>query len=340
MDAKKIDNNFSRMIAALTAFLPRGTSFTFRSQEGPHAIIKVAGLPVRARWVAAGWPAQINEILKGPKPDIVVAPHLSPGARELLNRHSIGWLDESGAAEFVLGTIVVSRTGIQSKKRQPLKSERWSPSLLATAEALLCKTNATVDEIGKVTSLSSGACTKALRELAESGLLISDAARGRNSARRVMDENKLLEAYATAVAASSRKNAPELAVGGAWRDLLEGLTATGTHWNELKVSWAMTGAAAAEVLAPLMTTIGSAVVYVAASSLVELEAVARRAGLKPIEGGRLTLKPFPTTTSQILATVVDGLRVAPWPRVYADLRMTGVRGEDAAEHLREVIYGR
>jgi hypothetical protein len=25
----------------------------------------------------------------------------------------------------------------------------------------------------------------------------------------------------------------------------------------------------------------------------------------------------------------------PWPRVYADLRTVGVRGEDVAEHLRQ-----
>ncbi|MGD0836257.1 MAG: hypothetical protein ABSB49_06400, partial [Polyangia bacterium] len=29
-----------------------------------------------------------------------------------------------------------------------------------------------------------------------------------------------------------------------------------------------------------------------------------------------------------------------WPRVYADLRHTGVRGEEAAEHLREIVRGR
>jgi len=30
------------------------------------------------------------------------------------------------------------------------------------------------------------------------------------------------------------------------------------------------------------------------------------------------------------------MRTAPWPRVYADLRRAGVRGEDAAEHLRSI----
>jgi hypothetical protein len=68
--------------------------------------------------------------------------------------------------------------------------------------------------------------------------------------------------------------------------------------------------------------------------------VARIAEIEPIEGGRLVLRPFPTATSRTQSTVEDGIRVAPWPRVFADVREVGVRGEEAAEHLREVTHGR
>jgi len=89
----------------------------------------------------------------------------------------------------------------------------------------------------------------------------------------------------------------------------------------------------------LLTNVTSAVVYVDAGTIPALEMVARRADLDPIEGGRLTLRPLPTASVRHLAELVDGLRVAPWPRVYVDLRDTGVRGEVAAEHLREVRRG-
>lgn len=43
------------------------------------------------------------------------------------------------------------------------------------------------------------------------------------------------------------------------------------------------------------------------------------------------------STSDSIATRVKDLRAAPWPRVLVDLARLGVRGEEAAEHLREVV---
>ena len=86
-----------------------------------------------------------------------------------------------------------------------------------------------------------------------------------------------------------------------------------------------------------MTT---AEVYVDRYMIAGLESVAEAAGLRPIPGGRLTLRPYPVSLQGLSTTVQQGLRLAPWPRVYADVRQCGVRGEDAAEHLREVIRGR
>ena len=71
-----------------------------------------------------------------------------------------------------------------------------------------------------------------------------------------------------------------------------------------------------------------------------LERVAETADLRPIEGGRLTLRPFPTKATRLMASKKEGVNVAPWPRVYGDLRLVGVRGEEAAEHLRDRMRGR
>jgi hypothetical protein len=126
-------------------------------------------------------------------------------------------------------------------------------------------------------------------------------------------------------------------VGVTWHDPVAGLAKAAEQWDTRGRSWACTGVIAASVLAPHLTSVGGTDVYVDADTITGLEAVTREAGLEPIEGGRLSLRPFPTVASRTLSTRKHGLSIAPWPRVYADLRLIGVRGEEEAEHLLEVL---
>ena len=294
--------------------------------------------PFKIKWIGDGRLADAKRVLaaRRGRPDVAVARRMSPGARETLAGAGIGWVDETGAAEIAAGTIVISRPGRPPKPGGPPK--RWTRSVIAVGEALLCGTKATVAATEAATGLSNGSCTTALRVLTDIGLLEADAGRGRDSARRVADRDRLLDAYASAVEAAPASIS--LQVGVTWRDTIDGVVLTGAKWDKAKVVWASTGAVAATVIAPHLTTVNAADVYVDAETILGLEAAAAAAGLRPIEGGRLTLRPFPSVTVRRLATRVDGLRVAPWPRVFADVRIVGVRGEDAAEHLRELMHGR
>lgn len=62
-----------------------------------------------------------------------------------------------------------------------------------------------------------GSCVNALRVLTDLGLLEAASARGRDSARRVDDLDRLLDAYANA--AGSLASDLRLEVGVSWRDL-------------------------------------------------------------------------------------------------------------------------
>ena len=300
---------------------------------GPDLI--VGDQPLQIQWIGEGSLGDARRAIANQRshPDIVVARRLSPGARETLSEAGIGWVDETGAAEIAVGSIIVSRTG--RAPRPVEKPKRWTRAVIAVAEALLCETRPTVATTASATGLSAGSCAQALRFLTDLGLLEARARRGRGSARQLTDPDRLLEAYASTV-----EHAPApigLHLGVTWRDPVAGLAETGRKWDKAKLRWASTGAAAASVIAPYLTTVTTTEVYVDADTIVGLEAAAAVVRLRPIEGGRLTLRPFPTVAVRDLAAEVDGLRVAPWSRVYVDLRQSGVRGEEAAEHLREVV---
>ncbi len=325
-----------RAEAAVRAVLPRAVKLRIGGHESKLEML-VNGAAARTRWLSEGGLRQAREMLSHSRgrPDVVVARRLSPGAREALSEAGIGWVDETGAAEIALGSIIVSRSARAEVDRE--KAPRWTPAALAVAEALLCGTKATVSAVQETTGLSSGSCTHALRVLTQMGLLSSGAARGRNSARNVVEVNRFLDAYA---AAATVKSEVSVRIGVTWRDMVAGLVEAGKPWKRAGMVWSATGAVAASVIAPYLTEVTSADVYVDVETVASLEAVAALAKLRPIAGGRLTLRPFPTVTSRLLAEERAGLRLAPWPRVYADLRTEGVRGEEAAEHLREFRHGR
>ncbi len=292
---------------------------------------------LEVKWVGEGNLGDVRRAMDYAHDDqinIFVGRQFSPGARAAMSEAGIGWMDETGAAEVAVGSIIISRSG-----RPPVPVERplrWTPGVLGVAEALLCGTKPTVAEVQTATRLSTGTCTSALRFLFDHGWLEADADRGRHSGRRISDGGQLLEAYA---AAAATFNSVYLTAGALWRDPVAGLVEAGRLWDQAGIPWGATGLAAASVMAPLITSVSTTEAYVDAQTVVALESAAFDAGLRPIDGGRLTLKPFPTAATRHLTFEIDGLQVAPWPRVYVDLQESGVRGEEAAEHLREVMHG-
>lgn len=324
-----------RMEQAIRAVLPAGTPVDLAALDDELIRVDVGAGRFTAEWIGEGWLRDALAAFSnaGRRPEVLVARRMSPGARSAAADARVGWIDESGAAEIALPGLLISRTGRKDPKVG--RPARWTPSVIGTAEALILGTRPTVAEVERRTGLSAGSATNALAVLTTLGLLQSDAARGRGSAREVPDRGRLLDAYAEA--AIARTPALSLRVGTAGRDLIDELAGLGQGWDTEGVAWAATGAAAASVLGPYLSEVTGLDVFVDAPTPATLDAIAERSGLRPIEGGRVLLRPFPTPVTRRLCGTESGLRVAPWPRVYADLRITGVRGEEAAEHLREVV---
>jgi hypothetical protein len=321
-----------RALAALEAVLPAGTPVEIAQQLDQDLAVSVAGRTLRLRWLPAGWPRQVAEALRRrPRPDIIAAPQLSPGARELAASERVGWLDESGAAEIHADALLISRSG---DARKPLGAKLgWRPATLAVCEVLVAGCPATVSATANETGLAASTVAESLKFLERDGLLHADAERGRQSGRRIADVNSLLDAYA--VAAERLRPATSLRVGVLWRDPIKGAIEVGRSWLTADIRWAVTSALSAAAMSPVLTEVVPMEIYVTGRTPGDLRRAAAAAGLREIDGGRLVIRPFPTPAADTVAEQLrPGLISMLWPRAYADLRVAGVRGEDAAEHLR------
>ncbi|OBI40294.1 hypothetical protein A5707_10285 [Mycobacterium kyorinense] len=328
-----------RVVSALETVLR--TALRARSADGPNRdlIVTLDNKDLLVRWLTVGWPQQVEAALHDtPRPDVIAAPRMSPGARTAAKKAGVGWVDESGAADIVIrdasGTTIIIET--KGKPPVPLDSRvGWKPATLAVCEAILSeRATPTANSVIEATGISMGSAVTALKFLEKDGHLVSSAARGPSAARRVADRDEFLDAYA---AAAARLRSPiSIRVGVLWRDTTVGTIETGQYLEATGIDWAATSALSASVLAPVQTEVAPLEIYVAGKTWSDVRRAALAAGLQEMDGGRLVLRPFPTPAGAKLSeTVADGFRSVLWPRAYADLRISGVRGEDAAEHLRE-----
>lgn len=292
----------------------------------------VESLPVEVEWLTVGWPRQVRELLDRPgRPDLVAAPELSPGARTLLAEAGLSWVDQTGNANIAMPGLYI-KISHHHRGPKPSANPGWTGGVLAVCEGLLTGAGNTVAELVDALRLAPSTVASALKFLQSEHLLDAQAARGRRARRTVADRDQLLDAYA---AAAARLRRPEsLRVGVLWRDPRRGARDLGARLASNGIAWSVTGALAADALAPYLTEIDPLEIYLNAKTPAELRQIARDIGVAEAGGGRLLLRPFPTPARDALSTTAGGQRLSPWPRVFADLRMIGVRGEEAAEHLR------
>lgn len=332
-----------RARAALEAVLPASAPLIDAPTLDDHgADFLLAGQPISVKWLDGTDLHRVRAAIdmSKPRPDLLIAPRMSPASRKLASEKRVGWIDESGDAEFAIGSVVVARTGSSAggavTERGYGQAARWTAAATATAEALLTGVPATVSALAASAAVPASTAALALKFLERQHLLQAPASRGRKAGRVVRDRDALLSAYAMAVAATQSKASLHVAV--LWRDPVAAVADLGGALEAMGVPWAVTGALTAAVRAPFSTQIAPLVVYVDAFGVGALRSVAESLQLPVEPAGRLTLAVFPSPTTAVLsAPVGDGLRSVSWPRAYADLSSTGVRGEEVAEHLKDVV---
>jgi hypothetical protein len=273
---------------------------------------------------------------------VLIGQQFSPGAIDELTQRRANWLDETGASriETDSGLLVVREPDKTRADGGMPRDFRWAASSLEIAEWLLTEPPREPFNARKFADRSRWSyaqTTKLLRQLNARGWVKkTGGSRGVGSGWQLDDPARLLEAWTTYLVT----HRPETV--GAHRVLRDPMQFARSELAESlspKMQWALSGWAGLELAAPFVTTVPVIHVAVDADALVDgrLRAAMRTAGLREVkEGARiefLALSKF----SLSLSREIRGLAVVSPPRLYADLRTLGGRGDEAAEHVRQEL---
>lgn len=299
-----------------------------------------------ALWVGEGWPADVRNAFErlppGPLPPelVLTARQFSPGALELLEERRANWVDESGNGRIDgPGLFLIRRTA--AAVQAPRSTFSWSPSAIATAEALLARdwsAGVGTTELATLAHHSPAQVSQVLQAFDEKGWTVKyGPKRGPNARRELVDSEDLLDSWSRFLAEQERE--PRL-THRTLRSPLDFLHGELSQALDREVRWAFSGWAAAHELAPLADTVPSLQIYVHEDDIAgPLDRAIKGAGLSDVaEGGRVAF--FPAGDSAL--TLAQRGRAGPivsTPRVYADLLALGGRGADAAVHLRDEALG-
>lgn len=340
----------NRLAAALSRALERPLPSVERA--GPRSVRATVATgrtkhKLELLWVGRGWPADLEHALQDvpspwPRQLVLVGQRFSPGALEHLTARDANWVDETGAARIETpgGLLVVRHASEDAPRPDPTRSFRWAASSEEIAELLLARPPAgafSARELAERSGWSHAQTTKLLRQFNARGWVEKvGGSRGVGSGWRVVNPQDLLEEWAQHIVT----HRPEtLLAHRVLRDPMQFAKTDLARALNPRMKWALTGWAGLAVAAPFVTTVPVIHVAVEAKALLDgrLRSAMQATKLREVdEGARVE---FRALSAFVLSLAIEqhDLPVVSAPRLYADLRALGGRGEKAADHVREEL---
>lgn len=285
---------------------------------------------------------------------VVVVRRMTDQMRIRLDDLHLSWVDEDGAGRVMVdpGLYVAREASTDRIAAEAEPTLSWSRSAGSVAEALLSRRSLSrtqhdptavhavppLESLAAETGVSQGQISRVLTSFDSLGWTIkSGAARGPLARRTVEDPAAMLASWSAWHA--SRRFAT-LRGHAIVRD-------TATFIAERLApklppgAWCLTGFAAAAIVAPFTTSVPSVACYIDRDRLdVDWTRLLELTGLRRVNTGEAVL--FIAAEPQVMLQAdasSRGVPTASSPRIYADLLAAGMRGEETAAHLREVVLG-
>jgi len=262
---------------------------------------------------------------------VVIAPYISPGSAAICRESGIGYVDLSGNCSIAFQQIFINRE--KSGNQFPFKtglSSIYSPKSERILRVLLVypyRTWKAID-LAKEAQVSLGMITQVSKKLIEEEWLKKTP----QGISLIQPENLLADwSNNYTIKRNVQNNYYSMK---ALQDLEIEI---GDTCNKMNIPYALTGFSASNRLAPIVRG-QRAMIYVGR----EIESVAEKVGLKPVESGAniILIQPYDDGVFWNAKSIGD-LEISEPIQVYLDLKRYPGRGEEAADFLfREVINPR
>lgn len=267
-------------------------------------------------------------------PVVLIAAETTTDARRILSEHDIGLIDGLGNVHLELPGLLVHITGTGRPTRSPAPS-RLSGKAGLIAQALLLDPERAwrIKDLAKQTGVSSGLAHRVLSRLEVEGIVNTQGA-GPLRTRHVMDPTALLDLWAEENVDRPVRTRGYLLAQTA-RQLI---IALGEGLGGAGIDYALTGAAAASIIAPFVTTVTVIEVWVAEATDPR-ELFDHTAATPVAEGHNIAFLQARADGPLAFSEPCGDLRIVNRFRLYADLRRDPRRGVEQADHLRHEVIG-
>jgi len=266
-------------------------------------------------------------------PVMLVAEDTTAQAREILQEHGVALVDGLGNAHIQLPGLLIHLEGRRSHRQS--RPARLSGKAGVIAQALLLSPAQAwqIQDLSKKTGASLGLVHRVVARLEAEGILSAEGT-GPNRTRRMTNPTMLLDLWA-----EENVDRPTRTLGyilaQSPKQMLGQLAIT---LGRSSVDYALTGAAAASMVAPFVTSVPVVEVWVSATASADEVRAAAQAD--PVAEGQnvVFLQARDDTPLSFRDKLKDFWVVNPF-RLYVDLRRDPRRGREQADHLRQEVIG-
>ena len=344
----KIEGRFEAEALRILRETPGITVITHQpKQRRDHrtdAIVRFAGKRAyvavefkRRANAATAWQLVHGAMTHPKTPLLLVAGEITAEARQILQKHRVGFVDGLGNAHIALPGLFFHIEGHRSPHRFKANGPptRLSGKAGVAVQALLLhpKRAWQVHDVAKEAHISPGFAHRVLARLEAEGIVAVEGS-GPNRVRRVTNPTALLDLYAEENVALPART-PAYLLAQTPHQLIKYLA---TNLGGTGIEYALTGAAAASVVAPFVTAIPIVEVWVMAT--VAPEELYKGSQAEPVkEGSNVVFLQDKSDAPLLFRERNKDLWMVNRFQLYTDLRRDPRRGQGQADHLRREVIG-